>query len=64
MSDSENDSSDYDSSNYDSSNSSDRSYSDSVDELCVGCEAKPPSPHLQLEDGYYCEDCYESQKSS
>ena len=60
MSDSE--SSGPESSDYDS-DSRDRSYSDSVDDLCVGCEQRQPNPHLQLEDGYYCDDCYESQKS-
>ena len=60
MSDSE---SDYDHSDSSSSSSSSSSDSDSsIDELCVCCERVRPDPSLQLEDGYYCADCYESQK--
>lgn len=52
---------------YDSDNSDDRSEGrrefDAVDDDCVCCGERPPNPHLRLEDGFYCEECYESQKS-
>jgi hypothetical protein len=46
-----------------SSSDDDEERSDSVDEFCVCCDDKRADPYLQLEDGYYCSDCYESQKS-
>ena len=30
-------------------------------EECAMCD-EPASPYHCLQDGYYCEDCYESQK--
>lgn len=31
-------------------------------ELCVCCDDEPANPYYQLEDGFYCGDCYESQR--
>lgn len=61
MSDSEDDcNSDHESSN----SSNDEGYDEemAVDEFCVCCDSVPPNPSYQLQDGYYCDDCYESQK--